>query len=93
MKSVAESKAEVDAARARLEGTIGELRERTTPGALLGSARETAKKRATQAAISALSNAKVRPVAAAGVAAASIAYLFRNPIIRALRKRLAKGDE
>lgn len=93
MKSVAESKTERDAARARLEGTIDELRERTTPGALLGSARETAKKRAAQAAISALSNAKVRPVAAAGVAAASIAYLFRNPIIRALRKRLAKGDE
>ena len=93
MKSVAESKAELDAARARLEGTVGHLRERTTPSALFDSAKDTAKKRATQAAIGALSNAKVRPVAAAGVAAASLAYLFRNPILKALRKRLAKGEE
>lgn len=92
MKSVLESKAEAKAARARLNGTFDEVRERTTPSALLHEAKGAAKRRATQAAIGALSNAKVRPVAAAGVALASIAYLFRNPIINALRKRVGKGD-
>lgn len=92
MKSVLESKAEAKAARARLSGTFDEVRDRTTPRALLAEAKGAAKERATQAAIGALSNAKVRPVAAAGVAIASIAYLFRNPIIKALRKRVGKGD-
>lgn len=92
MTPVDQRKAEADLARKRLGLTFVSFRERTKPESLLDDAKAAAKKRAAQAAITALSNSKVRPVVAAGVAATAIAYLFRNPILKALKRRLGKGD-
>jgi hypothetical protein len=92
MNPVDQRKAEAGLARKRLGLTFITLRERAKPESLLGDAKAAAKKRAAQAAITALSNSKVRPIVAVGVAATAIAYLFRNPILKALKKRMGKGD-
>ena len=93
MSNVEESKEEAERARARLEATFARVRRRTKPDALLGSAKEEAKKQALKAGAAALANGRFRPVLALGIAATSIAYLFRNPILKALNKRLGEGEE
>lgn len=90
--SVDESKEEAERARAKLEATFETVRRRTKPEALLGSARDEAKKQALKVGATALANGRFRPVLALGIAATSIAYLFRNPILKALNKRLGKGE-
>jgi hypothetical protein len=92
MNPVEESKAEADRARVQLEATLETVRRRTKPEALLGSATDEAKKQAMKVGVAALSNGRFRPVLALGVAATSIAYLFRNPILKALNKRLGQGE-
>ena len=91
MSKADDARRQADMARDRLKADIGVFKTQTRPQALLGTAKRTAQKRALQAGIAALSNAKIRPVAAAGVAVAAIAYLFRNPILKALRKRADEG--
>lgn len=93
MSTVDESKAEADRARERLEATLETVRRRTQPQALLGSATDEAKKQAMKVGVAALSKGRFRPVLALGVAATSIAYLFRNPILKALNKRLGQGEQ
>lgn len=93
MNPVDESKAEADRARAQLDATFETVRRRTKPEALLGSAMEEAKKQAMKVGVAALSNGRFRPVLALGVAATSIAYLVRNPILKALNKRLGQGEQ
>lgn len=93
MTPLEENKAQAKLARERLNATFDEVRERTKPQALLGSARVEARKQATKLAIAALSNAKFRPILAIGVATTAIAYLFRNPILKALNKSLGQGEE
>ncbi len=93
MSTVDESKAEADRAREKLEATLETVRQRTQPQALLGSATDEAKKQAMKVGVAALSNGRFRPVLALGVAATSIAYLFRNPILKALNKRLGQGEQ
>ena len=92
MSPLEKSKAEAESARARLDATFEEVRKRTQPEALLGSAKVEARKQATKVAIIALSNAKFRPMLAVGVATSAIAYLFRNPILKALNKSLGQGE-
>ena len=92
MSKVDDARREAEGARARLQGTFGLFRERTAPKALMGTAAGVAKKRVLQAGIAALSNAKTRPIVAAGIAATAIAYLFRKPILKAMRKRAGEGD-
>jgi hypothetical protein len=92
MSGVEESKEEAERARARLEATFATVRQRTKPEALLGSAKDEAKKQALKAGAAALANGRFRPVLALGIAATSIAYLFRNPILKALNKRVGEGE-
>lgn len=92
MNPVEESKAEADRARAQLEETLETIRQRTRPQALLGTAKDEARKQAMKVGVAALSNGRFRPVLALGVAMTSIAYLFRNPILKALNKRLGQGE-
>lgn len=93
MNPVEKSKADAESARDRLNATFHEVRERTKPQALLGSAKVEARKQATKVAIIALSNAKFRPMLAIGVATTAIAYLFRNPILKALNKSIGQGEK
>lgn len=92
MSKADDARQEAEAAKQRLQRHFGDLKGRTRPQALMGTVKQTAKKRALQAGIAALANARVRPVVAAGVAVGALAYLFRNPILNALRKRAGKGD-
>jgi hypothetical protein len=92
MSKVDDARRDAEDARARLQGRFGLFRERTTPKALISNATGAAKKRVFQAGIAALSNARTRPIVAAGIAATAIAYLFRKPILKALRKRAGEGD-
>jgi hypothetical protein len=87
-----QTKADAAAARRRLEGRVAEIRERTRPQALLADVKTATRKRAIHAAVGALANTKTRPIVAAGVAAAAIAYLFKTPILNALRTRMAKEN-
>jgi hypothetical protein len=93
MNTLDKTKADAAAARRRLEGRVAEIRERARPQALLDDVKTAARKRAVQAAIGALVNRKTRPIVAAGVAAAAIAYLFKNPILKALRTRTTKEND
>lgn len=93
MNPIEKSKADAESARDRLNATFDEVRERTKPQALLGSAKVEARKQATKVAIIALSNAKFRPMLAIGVATTAIAYLFRNPILKALNKSIGQGEK
>jgi hypothetical protein len=92
MNALDQTKADAAVARKRLEFRVAEIRERTRPKALLNDVKTAARKRAAQATIGALVNTKTRPIVAAGVAAAAIAYLFKNPILKALRTRMAKEN-
>ncbi len=92
MTSVDESKEQAERARAKLEATLDTVRRRTRPEALLGSAKDEAKKQALKVGAAALANGRFRPVLALGIAATSIAYLFRNPLLKALNKRLGEGE-
>jgi hypothetical protein len=92
MNALDQTKADASAARKRLEFRVAEIRERTRPKALLNDVKTATRKRAAQATIGALVNTKTRPIVAAGVAAAAIAYLFKNPILKALRTRMAKEN-
>lgn len=93
MTKADEARQQAIAAKSRLMSQMDRVKTQITPQALLGTAKKTARKRALQAGIAALSNARVRPVAAAGVAAVALAYLFRTPILNALRKRAGQGDK
>jgi hypothetical protein len=93
VSSLDQSRAKAEAARAQLRETTSLARERTRPAALLTEVKKAATRRATQAAIASLANAKTRPIVAAGVAVAAIAYLFRSPILKTLRARLEKESD
>jgi hypothetical protein len=93
MTNLDQTKADATAARERLEGRVAEIRQRTRPQALLNDVKTAGRRRATQAAFGALANTKTRPIVAAGVAAAAIAYLFKTPILNALRTRMAKEND
>lgn len=93
MKDLEQSRKEADRARAKLEATLAAVQRRTRPESLAGSATEVAKKQALKIGAAALANGKFRPVLALGIAATSIAYLFRNPLLKALNKRLGEGEK
>jgi hypothetical protein len=87
------ARTEAEEARSQLRDTVALAKDRTRPAALFSDVKKAASRRATQAAIASLSNAKTRPIIAVGVAVTAIAYLFRTPLLKALRTRLAKETE
>jgi hypothetical protein len=93
MSNLDDARANAEAAKARLLDRVEQVRARTRPQALMEDLSASARKKALQASIAALSNARVRPIVAAGVAATAIAYLFRNPILKSLRKRAGQGEK
>lgn len=93
MNDLEDRRKEAARARTRLETTFNAVRNRTRPEALLATAKEETKRQAMRAGAAALSNGRFRPVLALGIAATSLAYLFRNPILKALNKRLGEGEK
>ncbi len=93
MNDLDQSRLDAEEARSNLRETVAIARQRTRPARLFSDVKKAAARRATQTVIASLSNAKTRPIVAAGVAVTAIAYLFRTPILKALRSRLDKETE
>ncbi len=79
--------AQVDAARARLFGTLGEIKERLEPRNIAEDAMERVTTRLSSAAQRGADAARERPYAAAGVAAGIGLFLARGWIFKRLRRR------
>lgn len=87
------TRVEADVAKARLTGTVQQMKSRAAPSALVGFAKNAAKARVASFAIGAILGARKRPLMAVGVALASALYAFRKPLIDALKSRSQPGDE
>jgi hypothetical protein len=87
---VVDARNEAKEARARLTGTLGQVKHGLLPSTLIGVAKNAAKARALQVAVGSLLTARKRPKTAALVAIASMLYAFRKPLTAALRQRPAK---
>jgi hypothetical protein len=84
---------EADVAKARLTGTVRQMKSSAAPSALIGLAKNAAKARVASFAIGAILGARKRPLMAVGVALASALYTFRKPLIDAFKARSQPGDD
>lgn len=76
------------AARARLTQTVSEVRARLAPEALAHEAWAGAKAQARGAAADAVEQVRARPLATLALCAAVLAFVAREPLARALQRRL-----
>lgn len=79
---LAAARLEVTRSRARLDSTMGALRERMSPKLLVGDVVDGVRLKAADAAASTSDFVGRRPAAAASVAATFALLLFRKPIAR-----------
>jgi hypothetical protein len=91
------AQAEADAARKRLEGTYRSMRSSLLPAAIVPVgraagqlARRAVRKRAVKLAASSLTTASRRPGLAFGALLAGALFLFRKPLVAALKRRKTK---
>lgn len=89
---IAEKRGEAEAARARLVGTVEEIKLRLAPRTIAHEAWEGAKDKGVAAADSAVTTVKERPALAAGVAAGAALILARKPIISLLTGLFSDKD-
>jgi ElaB/YqjD/DUF883 family membrane-anchored ribosome-binding protein len=87
---VSRARGEADAAKARLMGTVDEVKTRLAPGKLASDAVQTAKNRSIVAADDAVGAVKQRPGLAAGIAGTTALLIARKPIFAAVA-RLFRG--
>ncbi|MBB5709092.1 DUF3618 domain-containing protein [Sphingomonas xinjiangensis] len=81
------AQARVEAARARLTGTLSEVQTRLKPGNLAQNAMDSATTTLTTAAQRGADAARARPYAAAGVAGGVVLFLARGWIGKLLRRK------
>ncbi|UYY58915.1 DUF3618 domain-containing protein [Sphingomonas sp. S2-65] len=81
------AQAQVDAARTRLFGTVGEIKQRLEPRNIAEDAMDRVTTGLTSAAQRGADAARERPYAAAGVAAGIGLFLMRGWIFKRLRRR------
>jgi hypothetical protein len=79
--SVLAARAEVEIARKRMLGTLGELQRQFAPRALVREAWETAREKGAELAEETVDAVKARPLAATGVVAAITMFLAREPLM------------
>jgi hypothetical protein len=87
------ARVEADVAKAKLTGTVRQMKSQASPSALVGFAKNAAKARVMSFAVAAILGARKRPLIAAGVALASVLYTFRKPLMDALKARSQPGDK
>lgn len=75
------------AARQELAQTIGALQRRMKPALLARDAADQVKKTAGELSRIGAERARRNPVAAAGLAAAAVAFFARKPLIRLFRRK------
>jgi hypothetical protein len=74
------ARAQAEAARARLMGTVGELQHRLSPGTIAGNAWDGVKEKTSDVAETAVEAVKARPVAVSAALGAFALFLARSPI-------------
>ena len=77
-----EAKHQVALARKRLQNTAGALQYRLKPGTLMSNAWEGVRDRGSDVADRGVSAAQDRPVTIAGIVAAVLIFLAREPLLR-----------
>ncbi len=90
----ARARGEADAAKARLMGTVEEVKTRLAPGKLASDAVQAAKDKSIVVADGTVNRAREKPAMVAGAAAATALVMARKPLFSALKnwrqKRKAK---
>lgn len=84
---LARAETEAAVARHRLLSTMGALKERLTPGALVQEAKGKLKEAGKGVAQSAGTTVRRHPLPAIGVVAAIAAFIARKPLIRLIRRQ------
>ena len=80
------ARGEADAAKARMMGTVEEVKARLAPGKLASDAVQTAKNKGIVAADDAVGAVKDRPGLAAGIAGAATLLIARKPIFAGIAR-------
>lgn len=92
----ARARGEADAAKARLLGTLDELKAKLAPGKLASDAVQAAKDRSIVVADDTVTAVKDKPLMAAGIATATALFIARKPLFGAVtgwfRKDRADDD-
>jgi len=81
----ARARGEADEAKARLMATVEEAKARLAPGKLTSDAVQAVKDKGIVVADDTVTAVKDRPMAAAGVAAATALFIARKPLFSAVR--------
>ena len=81
----ARARGEADAAKARLMGTVEELKARLAPGKLASEAVQAAKDKSIVVADGTVNRAREKPGMVAGAAAATALVIARKPLFSALK--------
>lgn len=87
------ARGEADAAKARLMGTVEEVKVRLAPGKLASDAVQTAKNKGIVAADGAVEAVKERPGLVAGVTTAFALFLARRPIWSAVSGLWSRDED
>jgi len=88
----ARARGEADAAKARLMGTVGEVKERLAPAKLTSDAVQAVKDKSIVVADDTVSAVKDKPMMAAGVVSATALFLARKPLFAAIARWWNKGS-
>lgn len=80
----ARARGEADAAKARLLGTLDELKAKLAPGKLASDAVQAAKDRSIVVADDTVTAVKDKPLMAAGIATATALFIARKPLFGAV---------
>ncbi len=89
---ISRSRGEADAAKARLMGTVEEVKIRLAPGKLASDAVQNAKNKSIVVADDTVTAVKDRPAMAAGIATAAALLIARRPLFAAVSRLWGGGD-
>lgn len=89
----ARARGEADAAKARLMGTLDEVKERLAPGTLTSNAVQAVKDKSIVVADDTVAAVKDKPMMAAGIATATALFIARKPLFAAVARWWSKDDD
>lgn len=90
---IARARGEADQAKARLMGTVEEVKARLAPGRLASEAVQSARDKSIVVADDAVTKVKERPGLTAGIATAAALFIARKPLFSAVRNLFRSSDE
>ncbi|RST31016.1 DUF3618 domain-containing protein [Sphingomonas ginkgonis] len=90
---IARARGEAEAARAKLMGTVDELKARLSPQKVTSDAIQGAKNKSIEVADQTVTAVRQRPGMAAGVAAAAALFLARKPLFATVAGWFSGSDD